>query len=177
MPGVECAMNAQPRHGHSRCNCRTVVWSGRWMSRIIRSGFSSSAHLIPAIRLQTSPFPIVQSRKRPDVLLPDCELSVRIPTAVIGNCVSAPFRMISLPPVKSPKHHSITDNPSPGVPVHILVTVQADIFISIPNITLRGIGHDRHWDWRCHNYWWRIWLKSNSRPIRSVWSHPHKTTR
>src|ERR1035438_5248528 len=50
------------------------------------------------------------------VLSPISELSVRITSPIVGPCVSAPSRMIPLPAVKSPKYHSIADNPCASIP-------------------------------------------------------------
>ena len=103
------------------------------------------------------------------------ELSVRITSSIVGPCVSAPSRMIPLPAVESSKYHSIADNPCASIPIHILVTVQAYVFIPIPSIRRRGVGSDRHRRWRFHHYWWRKWCNINGRPVWA-WPHRHKTT-
>jgi hypothetical protein len=109
------------------------------------------------------------------VLSPISELSVRITSPIVGPCVSAPSRMIPLPAVESPKYHSIADNPCASIPIHILVTVQAHVFIPIPSIRRRGVGSDRHRGWRFHHYWWRKRCNINGRPVWA-WPHRHKTT-
>src|ERR1035437_692204 len=110
------------------------------------------------------------------VLSPNSELSVRLTTPMVRPCMSAPSRMISLPAVESPKYHSIADDPCAGIPVYILVTVRAYVFIPIPSIIRRGVGSDRHRGWRfIHHYWWRKWCNINGRPVWS-WPHGHKTT-
>ena len=110
------------------------------------------------------------------VLSPISELSVRITSPMVGPCMSAPSRMISLPAVESPKYHSIADNPCASIPIHILVTVQAYVFIPIPSIIGRGVGSDWHRGWRFrHHYWWRQWCNINGRPVWA-WPHRHKTT-
>jgi len=113
---------------------------------------SRSGHLQRTLKRR---FPHFQYERRPQVLLQACTLSVRIATAMIGDCVPAPHRMIPLPPVKSPKHYRITDQPSAGVIVHILATAQADVFIPIPNIAIGDVSlyHGRE-PWRHLNDWW-----------------------
>lgn len=65
--------------------------------------------------------------------------------------------MVALPTMESPEHYGVTDYPGASVPIHILVAINADIFVPIPHVVVRRVSrnHGTRRRWRG-----RRWLDS-----------------
>jgi hypothetical protein len=66
---------------------------------------------------------------------------------VIAKRMSAPVRVIPLPPVKSSKNYRWSNKPGAAAPIDILAATHAYVFIPVPSIIIRGVGYISCW-WR-----------------------------
>ena len=98
------------------------------------------------------------------VITPWLDMSIAIrPVTVIANGMDPPIRMASFPSMETVQPEGFTEQPDiAGSQIVILVAQETDVFVTVPDVTVRNHyrghfhrcrSHNHHW-LRSHNHEW-----------------------